>query len=163
MIDLYEWKDECNYDLKPTIYIVMKVVNNKKIIFRDVKAAVVDDNELNLKVADGFISRYGIKCELLNSGIKLLNKMQTGKSYDIVFLDHMMPELDGIETVQKIRAEGNEYWKNMPIIALTANAIKGVENKLIDYIAMRKKFKRLIKDQIENAGEGVLADAKTDG
>lgn len=126
----------------------MKVVNNKKIIFRDVKAAVVDDNELNLKVADGFISRYGIKCELLNSGIKLLNKMQTGKSYDIVFLDHMMPELDGIETVQKIRAEGNEYWKNMPIIALTANAIKGVENKLIeagmtDYLFKPIDVKRL--------------------
>lgn len=127
----------------------LKAVSNKKIVFRDVKAAVVDDNELNLKVADGFISRYGIKSELLNSGIKLINKMQSGKSYDIIFLDHMMPELDGIETVQKIRAEGNEYWKNVPIIALTANAIKGVEDRLLEAGMTDYLFKPIDVNRLE--------------
>jgi CheY-like chemotaxis protein/anti-sigma regulatory factor (Ser/Thr protein kinase)/HPt (histidine-containing phosphotransfer) domain-containing protein len=82
---------------------------------------IVDDAETNLFVAKGLMMPYGIKIETAASGFEAIEKIEGGNAYDIVFMDHMMPEMDGIETTKRIRAAGYEK----PIIALTANAVAG--------------------------------------
>jgi PAS domain S-box-containing protein len=85
------------------------------------KVLVVDDMETNLYVAKGFLMPYELKVETAMSGIEVLKRIERGDEYDIVFMDHMMPVMDGIETAKALRAKG--YTK--PIIALTANAVAG--------------------------------------
>ncbi len=84
---------------------------------------IVDDVESNLYVAKGLMAPYGLKIETAVSGYEALDKIKNGNTYDIVFMDHMMPKMDGIETVKKLREMG--YSK--PIVALTANALAGHE------------------------------------
>ncbi|GHU89222.1 hypothetical protein FACS1894202_06930 [Clostridia bacterium] len=85
------------------------------------RVLVVDDVETNLYVAEGLLSLYGLKVEKASSGFAALDKVKNGGVYDIILMDHMMPEMDGIETTQKLR----EFGYTKPIIALTANAITG--------------------------------------
>ena len=82
---------------------------------------VVDDVETNLYVAEGLLSPYQLKVETAISGFSAIEKVQAGKTYDIIFMDHMMPKMDGIETTEKIRRLG---YKGV-IVALTANALAG--------------------------------------
>jgi signal transduction histidine kinase/CheY-like chemotaxis protein len=95
------------------------------IIIRDYmpygKVLVVDDVETNLYVAKGLLAPYGLLVETALSGFESIEKTENGAVYDVVFMDHFMPKMDGIETVQKMRAMGY----TMPIIALTANAMTG--------------------------------------
>ena len=98
----------------------------------DARILVVDDNLVNLKVAEGFLSAYKAELELVNSGYEAIHRIEEGTVYDIIFMDHMMPELDGVETTRIIRSMESEYAKNVPIIALTANAIKHVEDTFIE-------------------------------
>ncbi|GHV34605.1 hypothetical protein FACS18949_10970 [Clostridia bacterium] len=85
------------------------------------RVLIVDDVETNLYVAEGLLSPYGLKIETVTSGFAAIDKVKNGEIYDIILMDHMMPEMDGIETTKKMRELG--YTK--PIIALTANAITG--------------------------------------
>ncbi|MDR0903337.1 MAG: response regulator [Ruminococcus sp.] len=87
------------------------------------KVLVVDDVETNLYVAEGLIRPYGITVETVTSGFAAIDLVNSGKTYDIIFMDHMMPQMDGIETVEKLRAGGYK----LPIVALTANALTGNE------------------------------------
>lgn len=87
----------------------------------DAKILVVDDNRVNLTVAAGLMKFYDIKIDTAISGAKALDMVQE-KDYDIVFMDHMMPDMDGIDTTRAIRALGGKF-KDLTIIALTANAI----------------------------------------
>ncbi|MDR1815829.1 MAG: transporter substrate-binding domain-containing protein, partial [Clostridiales Family XIII bacterium] len=91
------------------------------------KVLVVDDVATNLDVARGLFKPYGMKVDTATSGkaaIELIRK--NAGEYNAVFMDHMMPEMDGIEATHIIKNEiGTEYAKNLPIIALTANAIIG--------------------------------------
>lgn len=87
------------------------------------KILVVDDNEMNLKVIKNLLKLNGVKPDLAGSGEAALVKL-TEKCYDIVLLDHMMPQMDGIETLHKARAEGLLGSKTT-VIALTANAVVG--------------------------------------
>ena len=82
---------------------------------------VVDDVETNLYVTKGLLSPYGLSIETAVSGLEAIEKIKNGACYDIIFMDHFMPEMDGIETVKIIR---EMQYKN-PIIALTANALTG--------------------------------------
>jgi len=82
---------------------------------------VVDDLESNLYVARSFLEPYDLHIETAISGFEAIDKIKSGKVYDIIFMDHMMPKMDGIEAVKIIRSMG---YKN-PIVALTANAIVG--------------------------------------
>ncbi len=85
---------------------------------------IVDDNEMNLKVAKGLLQPLQMNIDTASSGKTALEMVQT-KQYHIVFMDHMMPEMDGVETTQRMRALEDTYIQNMPIIALTANAVTG--------------------------------------
>jgi len=97
---------------------------------------IVDDVETNLYVAKGLIVPYGLKIDLANNGFEAVDKIREGSVYDIVFMDHMMPKMDGIETTKLIRKMG--YTK--PIVALTANALAGqaeifMQNGFDDFIS----------------------------
>ena len=82
---------------------------------------VVDDMETNLYVARGLLMFYGLKIETCESGYEAIEKVSRGNVYDIIFMDHMMPEMDGLETTKTLRGMGYTH----PIVALTANALIG--------------------------------------
>ena len=82
---------------------------------------VVDDVETNLYVAKGLMQIYGLQIETCESGYGAIEKIKAGNTYDIIFMDHMMPGMDGVETTAEIRRLGYKE----PIIALTANALIG--------------------------------------
>jgi len=82
---------------------------------------IVDDVETNLYVAQGLMAPYGLKIDLASSGYEAIDKIKEGIIYDIVFMDHMMPKMDGLEATRQMRCMG--YTR--PVVALTANAISG--------------------------------------
>ncbi|MDR1978277.1 MAG: response regulator [Synergistaceae bacterium] len=98
------------------------------------KVLVVDDVQTNLDVAKGMMKPYGMRVDCVTSGQQAIDRIRKEKViYDAIFMDHMMPEMDGIETTRVIRREiGTEYAKNIPIIALTANAIIGNEKMFLE-------------------------------
>jgi len=97
---------------------------------------VVDDVESNLYVARGMLKPYGLKLETVTSGFAAIDKIKKGNVYDIVFMDHMMPRMDGIETTKIMREMGYTH----KIVALTANALVGqreiyMQNGFDDFIS----------------------------
>lgn len=103
------------------------------------RVLIVDDNIINLKVAVGLMQPYHMQIMTVDSG-KAAISMLRSQDIDVVFMDHMMPEMDGVETTRLIREMEGEYYKKLPIIALTANAVNGVremfiESGLNDFIA----------------------------
>ena len=99
----------------------------KRISLPHARVLVVDDNLTNLEVAKGLMKPYGMQIDCVFDGQQAVNSIRDDKvRYDAVFMDHMMPGIDGIEATRIIREEiGTEYAKSIPIIALTANAIAG--------------------------------------
>lgn len=97
----------------------------------EARVLVVDDNETNLKVAKGFLDRYSAQAVLVSSGAEALWLVENGECFDLIFMDHMMPDMDGVETAEKIRALHVPMAKTVPIVALTANAIKGVDEMFL--------------------------------
>jgi CheY-like chemotaxis protein len=107
------------------------------------RVLVVDDVETNLDVVRGLMLPYGLVIDCVSSGREAIEKIRAlenktkkrkhkEKKYDVIFMDHMMPEMDGIEVVRIIRNEiGSEYARNVPIVALTANALKGNEEMFL--------------------------------
>lgn len=87
-----------------------------------VKALVVDDESMNLTVAKSIFGRYGMEVFTAESGAKAV-EMCRENAYDIVFMDHMMPGMDGVEAMKRIRSDEHRLKSNMPIVALTANAV----------------------------------------
>ena len=102
--------------------------NNFKI--KDISVLVVDDNPVNIKVIQGLLKTYGLNSDIAENGIESIEKAKN-KKYDIIFMDHMMPEMDGIEAMKHIRMLQEVDYKNANIIALTANAINGVREKML--------------------------------
>ena len=91
------------------------------------RVLVVDDVESNLYVAKGLLMPYKIAVETVTDGYNAIEKVKAGAVYDIIFMDHMMPGMDGIEATKIIRDMGYEH----PIVALTANALKDVSEMFI--------------------------------
>lgn len=127
---------------------------------------VVDDVEMNLKVVKGLLRETKIQIDTAMSGKECLERIQK-QSYDMIFLDHMMPEMDGIETLRQMRQTEGYTDRAVPVIALTANAISGSKEMYLnagfhDYLSkpvreeallgMLRKYLR--KELIEN-GEAV--------
>jgi signal transduction histidine kinase/HPt (histidine-containing phosphotransfer) domain-containing protein/ActR/RegA family two-component response regulator len=115
------------------------------------RVLVVDDVETNLYVARGLLNPYGLTVDCVKSGKEAIAKISSGIRYNIVFMDHMMPDMDGIETTRIIREQHSEYTEVLPIIALTANAIVGMremflESSFNDYLS--KPIERSKLDEI---------------
>jgi len=92
------------------------------------KVLVVDDMEPNLYVARGLLSPYGLSIETVLSGKEAIEKINKGLTFDIIFMDHFMPEMDGMEAVKIIRSQGY----TQPIVAMTANALAGHANMFVE-------------------------------
>ena len=110
------------------------------------RVLVVDDNITNLDVAKGLMKPYGMQIDSALGGQEAIDLIRSEKNrYDAIFMDHMMPGLDGVEATRIIREEiGTEYAKNIPIVALTANAISGNET-----LFLSKGFQAFITKPID--------------
>jgi signal transduction histidine kinase/HPt (histidine-containing phosphotransfer) domain-containing protein len=123
---------------------------NKKLISRITMpyahVLIVDDTLINLDVAKGMMKPYKMKIDTLSGGIAAIDAVREEKiKYNAIFMDHMMPIMDGVEAVRIIREEiGTEYAKTVPIIALTANALSGNEEMFLS-----KGFQAFIPKPIE--------------
>lgn len=92
---------------------------------------VVDDNVTNLEVASGLLKKYEANVITAISGKECIHTLES-KNIDIIFLDYMMPEMNGIDTLYAIRQLSSENAKNVPIVALTANVISGAREMFLD-------------------------------
>jgi signal transduction histidine kinase/CheY-like chemotaxis protein len=111
------------------------------------RVLVVDDIITNLKVSQGLLMPFKMRVDICDTGAKAVALTKTNR-YDIILMDHMMPGMDGIETTASIRALEGDYFKQVPIIALTANAVSGMremflENGFSDYLAKPVELTRL--------------------
>ena len=120
---------------------------NQIFVAPDAKILVVDDNQINLLVVRKLLEKTQIQITEAMSGREALELMQSNR-YDVVFLDHMMPEMDGIETLKLARKQDDGMCRDVTIIALTANAISGVREMYLsegfdDYISKPISIKQL--------------------
>ena len=95
-----------------------------------VRALVVDDEPMNLTVAKGIFKRYGMEIVTASSGLEAIDICKKQR-FDIVFMDHMMPGMDGIEAMKRIRADRKTVGEDVPIVALTANAVSTAKEMFI--------------------------------
>ena len=105
----------------------------------EVSVLIVDDNEINLEVTAEFLRPLQMKIDTADSG-KAALQMAQQKRYHLIFMDHMMPVMDGVETTRQLRQMKDEHYHTVPIIALTANAFSDVcdefkEAGMSDYLA----------------------------
>ena len=129
----------------------MFVVNNYKVL-------IVDDNLINRKIAAGLLENYNFDLYEAASGQEAI-EMVRGTKFNMIFMDHMMPEMDGIEATRIIREECGLNGRSPVIIALTANAMSGVREKFLnsgfqDFIAKpldRKPLNELLSRWIPDA------------
>ena len=104
--------------------------NARKPVFDGVRALIVDDEPMNLIVATGLFRDYKMVTETAGSGKEALEKYGQ-KDYDIIFMDHMMPEMDGVEAMHRLRELGKKSGKTTVIVALTANVVSGAKEMFI--------------------------------
>lgn len=102
----------------------------EKLHFDGVRALVVDDDSMNLVVADGILKTYGIEADTCLSGEHAIEKCAI-TDYQIIFMDHMMPGMNGVVAMQKIRELRNGHYKRIPIVVLTANAVSGAREMFL--------------------------------
>ena len=128
--------------------------NRQYTDYSDRRILVVDDNKLNLKVALKFMSKYNFKTDECYSGEECLDKIRRGEKYDIIFMDIMMPTLNGVETFHELqRIEGF----NIPVvIALTADAVEGAKEKYLREGFAEYISKPIVRDHLDEVVHKVL-------
>ena len=165
---LINFEDHVNLEI-PNLLIMKKplfilnvatILNGEELYFSDnmqekdfdfiapeAHVLIVDDNAVNLTVAEGLLEPLKMKIDTAGSGKEAIEKTAFFH-YDIVFMDHMMPELDGVETTHIIRRFHSDY-DNVPIIALTANAVEGTKEMFCregmnDFVAKPIEIRMLV-------------------
>ena len=165
---LINFEDHVNLEI-PNLLIMKKplfilnvatILNGEELYFSDnmqekdfdfiapeAHVLIVDDNAVNLTVAEGLLEPLKMKIDTAGSGKEAIEKTASFH-YDIVFMDHMMPELDGVETTHIIRRFHSDY-DNVPIIALTANAVEGTKEMFCregmnDFVAKPIEIRMLV-------------------
>ena len=177
-----DFKNERGQGTKYIISVNQKIVNHEKIgnIFaskegtisssRDIlnctgkKVLIVDDGEVNVRIASKYLSQFNFTISSASSGKECLELIKTNQ-YDIIFLDHMMPDMDGVATIRAMLATG---LKLPPIVALTANSYTGLKEeylaqgfsdylqKPIDFKQLNKIINNFFKENSEDSQEGVM-------
>ncbi|MCH5188378.1 MAG: response regulator, partial [Oscillospiraceae bacterium] len=137
---------------------------NTRFIAPKAKVLIVDDNVINLKVAAGLMQPYGMQVHTALSGPEAIRMLES-RDFDMVFMDHMMPGMDGVETTTIIRNKDDEYYKALPIIALTANVANDARSmflssgfddflaKPIELSALDRILKNFIPKEYQEAPE----------
>ena len=144
-INILSTNNFTNYKLKVNKIHINEIYPNRKIL-------IVDDSEMNLEVAKGILKPYKVQTEVATSGLQVLQIIKDAEvEFDIIFLDLMMPGMDGIATLKQIRQINTEYAKNIPVIAFTANAfveqgINFADSGFADFISKPVDLQKL--DQI---------------
>ncbi len=106
-----------------------ETINVDNIDLSGKKILVVDDNKVNLKVANRLLQGFNLDVELVTSGQECIDKIQNGEIFDLILMDDMMPNMTGVETLKNLKRIENF---NVPTIALTANAISGMREKYLN-------------------------------
>ncbi len=140
----------------PTIKVEASEKGKNDIKVKDKLVLVVDDNKINLKVAERLLSTYGLNIECVDSGFACIENLKNNKMYDLILMDDMMPKMSGVETLKKIKTEIDNF--SIPTIALTANALTGEREKYLasgfdDYLA-----KPINKDELNKVINKYLND-----
>ena len=125
-------------------YAIIKVLNEgqnatnielheseEKPVFKGVKALIVDDEPMNLVVASSLFRDYEMIIDTAGSGKEALSKYHDN-DYDIVFMDHMMPEMDGVEAMKRIKSMAEDMEKEAIVVALTANVVSGAREMFLN-------------------------------
>ena len=104
--------------------------NTEKPVFDGVRALIVDDEPMNLVVATSLFREYSMVIDTAGSGKESIRKFRDNE-YDIVFMDHMMPEMDGVEAMKLIKDAARDLSRDVAVVALTANAVSGAREMFI--------------------------------
>lgn len=161
------WDEIGDYEASYRDYLKNHTKYRESFRAPEAQVLVVDDNEMNLTVFQSLLKQTGVKIDLAASGDEGL-AMTYDKKYDLIFLDHMMPGKDGIETLEELRSRPKDPNLDTPTICLTANAISGAREQYIeagfdDYLTKpidsEKLEQLMIKYLPENKVERVQADA----
>ncbi|MGF6990258.1 PAS domain S-box-containing protein [Lachnospiraceae bacterium PM6-15] len=110
---------------------IEEVVPTNQIKLKGANILIVDDNEINLIITQNILELYGGKPVTASSGREAVELVKAG-DYDLVFMDHMMPEIDGVDATKMIRAMDGKKYQTLPIVALTANVIGDVRNMFME-------------------------------
>ena len=128
------------------------------------KVLLVDDNLLNLKVAEKMLKKYGLNVTSVNSGLDCLN-ITKNNTYDLVLMDHMMPEMDGIHTLYNLKKRASGF--DTPCVVLTANAIEGskemyLREGFVDYLSKpidQVELDRILREQLKISDDAPTGSA----
>ncbi|MDR1019214.1 MAG: response regulator [Synergistaceae bacterium] len=161
---------------RPTGQLVSRGKNLVRSLMPYGRVLVVDDVMINLDVVEGLLIPYGLTVDCVTNGRDAIERIRSagsgpcGERYDVVFMDHMMPEMDGLEATRIIRNDiGSEYARTVPIVALTANALSGNEEmflaagfddflpKPIDIMRLDMALNKWVRDR-RNAGDAQEAE-----
>lgn len=134
--------------------------NLEKPDLEGVRALVVDDEPMNLVVATGLFKEYKMIIDTADSGIEAIDKFDRN-DYDVIFMDHMMPQMDGVEAMKRIRSAAERQGKIVAIVALTANAVSGAKEMFL-----REGFdgfisKPIIISDFERVMQRIVTEGKT--
>ncbi len=143
-LDVLSENKETNHNFKTLIFNDSKHIqhnnnNNNKIIWsKNTKLLLAEDNPTNQLVAKGMMATFGLNIDIANNGFEALQALKDSSKaltpYALVFMDCQMPEMDGYSASEAIRSgEAGQEYKNIPIIAMTANAMKGDKEKCISF------------------------------
>lgn len=152
-----------NTKIKDLQHLKDKISEKKDNYFdcSNYKILIVDDNKLNRLVIERLLKPYKVQYESLDSSKECIHRIKSGEKYDLIFLDHMMPDLDGIETIRILRKTNKEL---PPIIAVTANLVTALKETYIkegfsDYLAKPvdiKDLQNLMKKYFDKENEEVV-------
>lgn len=138
----------------------------RKDFIAKAEVLVVDDNETNLKVTCGLLRKYGIVADVADNGYKAIDRVLR-KAYDLIFMDYMMPGMDGVETMQRIKEMDEGRYQDIPVVALTANAIAGVKDQMLqagfqDYLSKPIDMVKLEAVLLRNLSEDKITYVEYD-
>ncbi len=157
---------------KFTVYLKQKIItrtstqfvnsnnDNSKLTFLDKKVLIVDDNELNIKVAETLLKKYNIKADSCESGLECIEMINNDNHYDLILMDDMMPKMTGTETLHILQEMPS--FKDKTVV-LTANAIEGMKEKYIeegfdDYLAKpieKSELERVLRKYLNKEKEQI--------
>jgi CheY-like chemotaxis protein len=93
---------------------------------------VVDDNNINRLLINKVLTKWGAKADFAENGVQAIAKLENDQNFDVVLMDVYMPEMGGIEATQVIRAKSEDYYKQLPIIALTASMLSSEKQQIME-------------------------------
>lgn len=127
---------------------IRKTKNEYTFIAPNARILLVDDNFVNLKVAEGLLNKFKIQVTTATGGFEAIDIIMANQNFDLILMDHMMPQIDGVDTVKLIRNTNNFYCQRVPIVAFSANAVKEAQlmflnNGFNDFLAKPIELKAL--------------------